>query len=186
MPFDHARFAVLGEMHGDALHRALDALDPRARDAARTCVSVRRSISDGGCLRVLLAEEGGRLEDGDMRAEHAVGLRQLDADRAAADHDEMLDPLADVEDRLVGEIGDLVEPGIGGTAASEPVAMTKRRARISTRPASTVNLSRKLACAWITRTPSPVKRSTKSFGAMRGDHAMHVVVHARDGRSAPR
>ena len=44
--------------------------------------------------------------------------------------------------------------------------MTNLRARTRTRPASTVNLSRKLALAWMTRTPSPVMRSIESFGAM--------------------
>jgi hypothetical protein len=48
----------------------------------------------------------------------------------------------------------------------DPVAMTNLLARTSTRPASTVNLSRKLALAWITRTPSPVMRSIESFGAI--------------------
>ena len=48
----------------------------------------------------------------------------------------------------------------------DPVAMTNLRARTKTRPASTVNLSRKLACAWITRTPKPVMRSMELFGAM--------------------
>jgi len=57
-------------------------------------------------------------------------------------------------------------PGIGGIAGIEPVAMTNLRARTRTRPASTVNLSRKLALAWMTRTPSPVMRSMESFGAI--------------------
>ncbi len=56
--------------------------------------------------------------------------------------------------------------------------MTNLRARTSTRPASTVNLSRKFACAWITRTPKPVMRSIEVVRRDRGDHAMHVVVHA--------
>ena len=53
----------------------------------------------------------GGIDDGDMGAEHAMGLGELEADGAAAEHDEMLDPLAHVEDRLVGEIGHLVETG---------------------------------------------------------------------------
>ena len=40
---------------------------------------------------------------------HAVGLGELHAEGAAAEHDEVLDPLAHVEDRLVGEIRHLVE-----------------------------------------------------------------------------
>ena len=56
--------------------------------------------------------------------------------------------------------------------------MTNLRARTSTRPASTVNLSRKFACAWITRTPSPVIALDGVVRRDRRDHAMHVVMHA--------
>ena len=38
-------------------------------------------------------------------------LAELKPDRPAAEHDEMLNALAHVEDRLVGEIGHLVEAG---------------------------------------------------------------------------
>ena len=55
---------------------------------------------------------------------------------------------------------------MGGTDGIDPVATTNLRARTSTRPASTVRLSRKDACAWMTRTPKPVMRSIKSLGAM--------------------
>src|SRR5258708_12471709 len=39
-----------------------------------------------------------------------MGLRLLDADRPAAEDDEMIGPRGDVEDRLVGEIGHPIEP----------------------------------------------------------------------------
>ena len=58
-------------------------------------------------------------------------------------------------------------PGIGGTAGDEPVAITKRRALISTSsPTTTVRLSLKRAVPSITRTPRPAKRSFESFGAI--------------------
>ena len=58
-------------------------------------------------------------------------------------------------------------PGIGGTAGDEPVAITKRRALISNAsPTTTVVGSVKRASPSITRTPSPVKRSLESFGAI--------------------
>ena len=58
-------------------------------------------------------------------------------------------------------------PGIGGIAGEEPVAITKRRAAISIpSPTATVRASLKRAAPSITRTPSPVKRSLESFGAI--------------------
>ena len=58
-------------------------------------------------------------------------------------------------------------PGIGGADGTEPVATTKRRALISNRsPTTTVAASLKQASPSITRTPSPVKRSLESFGAI--------------------
>jgi hypothetical protein len=62
--------------------------------------------------------------------------------------------------------GTLSSPGMGGTAGDEPVAMTKRRAVIFASPATTVLASMNLAPAWMTRTPSPVKRSMESLGSM--------------------
>ena len=48
----------------------------------------------------------------------------------------------------------------------EPVAITKRRAVMRAEPAWTVLRSTKWPASSITRTPSPVKRSTESLGAM--------------------
>ena len=56
-----------------------------------------------------MGKEGGGVDDGHMRAEHAVGLRDLEADGTTSEHDQMLDPLVHIEDRLVGEIAHLVE-----------------------------------------------------------------------------
>ncbi len=57
-------------------------------------------------------------------------------------------------------------PGIGGTTGREPVAMTKRRARMANPPACTSSGEVKRAQARITRTPSPSNRSWLSMGAM--------------------
>ena len=69
------------------------------------------------------------------RAEPAEGLRHLEADRPAADDDEMRRQTLQLEDRLVGEIGNGREIlGSAGAVGREPVATTKRRARISVSP----------------------------------------------------
>src|SRR5215472_5934071 len=63
--------------------------------------------------------------------------------------------------------GTASSPAIGGSAGEEPVAMTKRRAAISMpSPTATVLRSLKRAAPAITRTPSPLKRSFESFGAI--------------------
>ena len=63
--------------------------------------------SSGSSLRQSLR----RLDDRHRGAEPPVGLRQLDADRTGADHQEMLRQRRVVENRLVGEIGDAVDAG---------------------------------------------------------------------------
>ena len=114
----------------------------------------------------------GHVEHGDLGAEPAERLRQLEPDRTAAEHDQVFRPLADLERVLVGEIGHLLESRTPtGTIGREPVAITKRRALISnlmssSGPTTTVLLSRKRASPSITRTPSPVKRSLELFGAI--------------------
>ncbi len=65
------------------------------------------------------------------------------------------------------KLGTVSMPGIGGTTGVEPVAITKRRGRISASPASTVRPSTKRASAAMTRTPSRSKRSAESLGASR-------------------
>ena len=68
---------------------------------------------DRGQFGVVLAEGGKRLDDRDLRAQPAVRLRQFDADRPAADDDQMVRPPAVFEDCLVGEELDRVEAGNG-------------------------------------------------------------------------
>ncbi len=57
-------------------------------------------------------------------------------------------------------------PGTGGTKGIEPVATTKRRARIRTSPAATSRGLTKRASARSTVTPMPAKRSAESCGAI--------------------
>src|SRR4029079_2135089 len=105
---DHLGLALLADMHGDALYGALDALHPRAGMQQHALLG--EAIDDDAArFRVLVAEDGGGIDDGDVGAEHAMGLGELHAHGATAEHDQMLDPLAHVEDRLVGEMRHLVE-----------------------------------------------------------------------------
>ncbi len=106
---DDDTLAVFVEMHGDALHGRLDAFHP--------CVGIEHDLGilepleqHLGGLRILMGEEAGGVENGDVGAEHAMGLAELEADRAAAQDDQMLNALTDVEDGLIGQIRDLVEP----------------------------------------------------------------------------
>ena len=50
-----------------------------------------------------------RFQHGDAAAQPQIGLGQLQPDRAAADDDQMVELVAVVEDRLVGEVGHAVE-----------------------------------------------------------------------------
>ena len=60
---------------------------------------------------ILLAERLRLIEHGDLGAKPAERLGKLEPDRAGAEDDQMLRPLADLECVLVGEIGHLLEPG---------------------------------------------------------------------------
>jgi hypothetical protein len=95
-----------------------------------------------------------------------VRLRHLDPDRPAADDDEVIRPLGVGEHGLVGEVGNALHPGIGGTAALDPVATTMRRARMRVPFTSSSRGPTKRAAPWITLTPRPSNRSTESFGAI--------------------
>ena len=56
-------------------------------------------------------EARAHLDDGDLAAEAAEDLRELDADVAATDDDEMARKGVEFEDADVGEEGDLVDAG---------------------------------------------------------------------------
>ena len=74
-------------------------------------MSVSRLSRTADGFRVLAGEKVVDVEHADMGAEHAVRLAELEPDRTAAEHDEMLNALAHVENRLVGEVRHLVETG---------------------------------------------------------------------------
>ena len=68
----------------------------------------------GGDVFVLVGDEVRlHFDDGDLAAEAAVHLAELDADVAAADDDEMLGNEVDLEHGGVGEVIDLVDAGRG-------------------------------------------------------------------------
>jgi hypothetical protein len=98
-----------GQAHENAVGPAFDAedLDLRAdRDAFRG----EASGETGGELGIVAGQDGSDVEDGDPRPEAAMRLRHLDPDRAAADDDQMLGQFAIGEHRLVGQVGNAVEP----------------------------------------------------------------------------
>ena len=67
-----------------------------------------------GGVGVLAGQELARaLEEGHLRAEAREGLRELAADRAAADHGQPPRQLGQREDRLVREVAGLGQPGDG-------------------------------------------------------------------------
>ena len=126
-----------------------------------------------------MGKEGGGVDDGDMSAEHAVGLRDLEADGAASEHDQMLDPLVHIEDRLVGEIAHLVEArdrrdhrrGAGGhheAPRTNEVVPSLDRGLVEE-----IRLGLDDAHAETGEALDGIVRRD------RGDDAMHVIVHAR-------
>ena len=115
------------------------------------------------------------LDQADLRAQAAKGLGQLAADRPAAHDQEMIGQAVEIEDVLVGEIGHAPQvPGSGGRAGLDPVARTKRRARMRRSPAVTSRGPVKRARARITCTPSPAKRSCGIIGGDGLDHALDM------------
>ena len=84
MPFSTVGLAILGEMHANALHRALNALHPRV--GMQHDLRVGEALDQhGGGLRVLVRKKAADIEHADMGAKHAVGLRQLETHGSTAD-----------------------------------------------------------------------------------------------------
>ena len=101
---------VAGPEHDDdAVVPLLDPLDPDP-GMELDPVLEERALEHRRHLGVVAGEEAGGLEDRDLGAEAAVGLRQLRPDRPAADDEEPLRPPRKIEDALVGEVRNLVEP----------------------------------------------------------------------------
>ena len=128
---------------------------------------------DGGELGIVLGEEVEASSTVTRDAQPPVRLRHLEADRPAADHDEMRRQGAVGEHRLVGEIRHLGETGNRRRrSAREPVASTMRRRRMRWPPACSSSRPMKRASSLSTRTPSFSKRSTESLRRDGGDHAL--------------
>jgi hypothetical protein len=100
--------AAVGQMHGHP--RA--ARDPCRSGlfADRDALGAQRGEHHGRRLGVVAAQRAVGLDHGDRAAKPSVRLRHLDPDRAAAQHDQMLRPGAQIEDRLVGQIGHGLDP----------------------------------------------------------------------------
>ena len=144
---------------------AADALDQRAL-ADLDALGAQALQHHLRQLRIVLAERLQRLEHGDAAAEPQMGLGQLQADRAAADDDQMVELVAVVEDGLVGEVGHVVEAGDRRDGRRGAGGDDEAARLDALSPASTVSRLMNWAAAWITLTPRPVKRSTESLGAM--------------------
>ena len=85
----------------------------------------------GRQLGIVARQERAGIDHRDRGAEPAMRLRQLDADRPAADHDQMLRQARGW--RRSSRWSDRAPRRARGSAATagvEPVAMTKRRGRI--------------------------------------------------------
>ncbi len=88
----------------------LDRFDPDRRPQHNS-LSRKHCGEAAGQFRVVARQERAGIDHRDGGAEAAIGLRQLDADRAAADHDQVFGPLAIGENRFIGQVGHAVETG---------------------------------------------------------------------------
>ena len=92
---------------------SLDALDAGPEPQVDAVARQRARDALGG-IRVFAGQDLPlALEEGHLRAEAREGLRELAADRAAADHGEPAGQLGQGEDGLVREIAGLGQPGDG-------------------------------------------------------------------------
>ena len=98
----------------------------------RFCVCARRD------LRVAV-------DDRHARAEAGEDLRELEADRAAADDEQRLGYLLELERGHVVDPIDLLDPGTRGTAVREPEAMRMRSPVSSRSPTRSVCASTNVA-----------------------------------------
>src|SRR5262249_13003800 len=108
--FHDVLLAADADVHPYAAEAALDALDLGAFADADPFLGELLD-DEPGELWILVAERLLRLQHDDARAEPAVGLRQLQPHRAAAEHDQAMQALLVAEDRLAGEVGHVDEAG---------------------------------------------------------------------------
>ena len=145
-----------------------DSRSPSATSIARELLQVRHQ------RRLRLHQDG-------ARAERRVGLRQLGAHRAAAEHEQALRaPRSDVVASRLVHGPTSASPSIGGTAASVPVATTTAfRAISSCSPAQTRRSPSSL--------PSPRNSSMPCFSSQgswpESSRSVDHLVAARQRRS---
>ena len=102
------------------------------------------------------------LDDGHPGAEATVHLGELQRDVTAADDDEMLGQRIEFEDRHVGEVVDIGQPGMSGTTARPPTLRKIRSARRTFRP-PTRNVCGSSKRAWPRKTVQPSMESSQLF-----------------------
>ena len=132
----------------------------RGRTPSRASARATSSAASGSSRRRICAALWTR---DDLRAEAREGLRELAADRAAADHGEPAGQRGEGEDGLVREIAGLGQAGDGRLGRARAgrdhrLLEAERRAR---RP-STVSGPEKRAAPRKTSTPRPRKRAAES------------------------
>ena len=150
---------------------------------------------DRGAFRIVLGERLRRFQHGHRAAEPAEGLRHFQADRPGADDDEMLRPLGEIENRLVGEIRTL-RRARGSAAAPASIRSRSRNGargfRIVADDDRPAVLEFRVALDHAHAKPGEALRRIGRRD--RGDHALHVIVHlgeidrrrlARSRRTAP-
>ena len=165
--FDRCRY-------GSASVRDADDIDAAADDDALALELIEH---DHGAFRIVLGERCGLLQHSHRTPQAAEGLRHFQADRPGADDDEMLRPLGEIENRLVGEIRPLVESGDRRhrrrrSGRDHEPARANFDIADNERPAI-------LECrgALDDAHAEPGEALGRIVGRNRGDHAMHVRVH---------
>ena len=160
----------------------------RARRVRSCCPAGARSLllqrgdeRRGGVLVLVGQDLGEHLERGDRRAEPRVDLRELDADRAGADHRERgrrgvrsPDRLPVRPERAVGQPLDRRHRGLGAGGEHDPVGL-----ELWSRPRAAIRCSPvRRACWRNTRDP----RVLEGLRALAGAGVDHLVGAALDRR----
>ncbi len=132
---------------------------------------------DGGAFRIVLGERARRFDHDHVRPQAAKRLRQLDPDRAAADHRQAPRTFGEIEDGLVGEISHPVEAGNRRhrrSGAGRQHEAPRRDLEFADRDRAAVLEARGAA-----NDPhaEPGEALDRIIGGDRGDDPMHVRVH---------
>jgi hypothetical protein len=139
---------------------------------------------DRGDIRILVGQQlVAVFDDGDVRPEAPKGLRHLDADRPPAEHQEPSRQLLLREDRLVGPVGNRIDPldrgeGRARTGGDDPGPCGQAR---------TVQVDRVVVDE--ARDPEPdlgAELAEPFRGVVRLDRVDHLADAVHDGREAHR